>query len=195
MFFRKKSGLLGTERERKRRFEQGILCHLDAAYNLARWLTRHDQDAQDVVQEAILRAYTFFDTYQGGDSRAWFLTIVRRTCYTFLRRNRAHEFTHLLEDENQEPTAEDNNPERLLLKRVEERLLTEALERLPLPYREVIVLREIEGMSYKEIAELTEVPTGTVMSRIARARKRLQEDLLQRQAAIEKEYKRELRRD
>jgi RNA polymerase sigma-70 factor (ECF subfamily) len=145
---------------------------LDAAYNLARWLTRDDRDAEDVVQEACLRAFRFFDSFHGGDSRAWLLTIVRHTCYTWLRKNRAHELVTF--DEELDGVETGLNPEELLLQNADQQLLRKAVEELPIEFREVIILRELEGLSYKEIANVTGVPLGTVMSRLARARKRLQ---------------------
>lgn len=156
-------------------FEQNVLSNLDAAYNLARWLTRDDRDAEDVVQEACLRAFRFFDSFHGGDSRAWLLTIVRHTCYTWLRKNRAHELVTL--DEELDGVETSLNPEELLLQNADQQLLRKAVEELPIEFREVIILRELEGLSYKEIARVTGVPLGTVMSRLARARKRLQQCL------------------
>ena len=156
-------------------FEQTVLSNLDAAYNLARWLTRDDRDAEDMVQEACLRAFRFFDSFRGGDSRAWLLTIVRHTCYTWLRKNRAHEFVALDEELDGVDTA--LNPEELLLHNTDQQLLRKAVEELPIEFREVIILRELEGLSYKEIANITGIPLGTVMSRLARARKRLQHRL------------------
>ena len=160
------------EQDRLARFEQTIVPHLDAAYNLSRWLTRNDTDAQDVVQEAYLRAFKFFGSYHGGDSRSWLLTIVRNTCYTWLQQNRARELTTEFDEEVH--STESVNPETLLLEGANKQLLKQALEELPVSYREVVILRELEGLSYKEIADITDVPVGTVMSRLARARKRLQ---------------------
>ncbi len=156
-------------------FEQTVLSNLDAAYNLARWLTRDDRDAEDVVQEACLRAFRFFDSFHGGDSRAWLLTIVRHTCYSWLRKNRAHELVAFDEELDGVETA--LNPEELLLQNADQQLLRKAVEELPIEFREVIILRELEGLSYKEIASVTRIPLGTVMSRLARARKRLQHGL------------------
>ncbi len=156
-------------------FEQTVLANLDAAYNLARWLTRDDRDAEDVVQEACLRAFRFFDSFHGGDSRAWLLTIVRHTCYTWLKKNRAHELVPLDEELDSVDTA--LNPEEMLLHNADQQALRQAVEELPIEFREVIILRELEGLSYKEIASVTGVPLGTVMSRLARARKRLQHGL------------------
>ncbi len=156
-------------------FEQTVLSNLDVAYNLARWLTRDDRDAEDMVQEACLRAFRFFDSFHGGDSRAWLLTIVRHTCYTWLKKNRAHELVTF--DEELDRVETDLNPEELLLESINQQALRKAVEELPLEFREVIILRELEGLSYKEIASITGVPLGTVMSRLARARKRLQDCL------------------
>ena len=168
------------EKTQQARFEQIVLPHLDAAYNLARWLTRNDQDAEDVVQEACLRAFKFFGGFYGGDSRAWLLTIVRNTCYTWLRHNRAHELTTPFDETIHDVECAGLNPEALLLHQADQQLLRRALEALPVESREVIVLRELEGLSYKEIGAIADIPLGTVMSRLARARKRLQHDLAKR---------------
>jgi RNA polymerase sigma-70 factor (ECF subfamily) len=138
-------------------------------------LTRNDHDAEDVVQEAYLRAYRFFDAYHGGDFRAWLLTIVRNTCYTWLQQNRKP-FV-LLDEEMAELDAAKSNPETLLLRNIDATQLRQAIEELPLEFREAIVLRDLEGMSYKEIAAIACAPLGTVMSRLARARDRLQAKL------------------
>jgi RNA polymerase sigma-70 factor (ECF subfamily) len=160
------------EQNKLARFEQIVLPHLDAAYNLARWLLRNDADAEDVAQEAYLRAFKFFGGYHGGKSRAWLLAIVRNTCYTWLQQqNRAHELTTPFDEEIH--SAEGDNPETILLEGADRQMLKQALEELPVEFREVIILRELEGLSYKEIANVVDVPVGTVMSRLARARKRL----------------------
>lgn len=151
--------------------------HLDAAYNLARWLTRSEADAEDVVQEATLRAYKFFGGFRGSDARAWLLTIVRNTCHTWLRRNRTREFTVADDEGMEEVEADTPSPEELLLRSASAESVRRALEELPVEFREVMVLRELEGMSYKEIASVADVPVGTVMSRLARARKRMREAL------------------
>jgi len=156
------------------RFEDTVVPHLSAAYNLARWLTSNDQDAEDVVQEAYLRAWKFFGSFRGGESRPWLLTIVRRTCYTWLQHNRAQEPVTEFDDEHHSVASAEANPETVLLHRVDAQELHHALEALPLEFREVIILRELEDCSYKEIAAITDVPLGTVMSRLARARQRLQ---------------------
>ena len=158
-------------------FEQAVLPHLDSAYNLARWLIRNDQDAQDLVQEACLRALRSFEGFRGGDSRAWLLTIVRNSCYTWLQQNRLQELTTVFDEEIHTSQEHSRSPEALLLEKADARLVRDALEELPPEFREAIVLRELEGMSYKEIADVAGVPVGTVMSRLARARERLQRQL------------------
>lgn len=164
----------GTLPERNRRidFEAAVLPHLDAAYNLARWLTRNDSDAEDVVQESYLRAFKAFDGFRGGDSRAWMLKIVRNTGYTWLQRNRSRELT--TEFDESVHRVENNNPETTLIEQADVELLKKRLEELPVEFREVVILRELEGMSYREIAAVAGVPLGTVMSRLSRARERLQ---------------------
>ena len=148
-------------------FEAHVLPHMGAAYNLARWLTRNDHDAEDVVQEAYLRAFKFWSSFRGTDSRAWLLTIVRNTCFTWLHQNRKPSLE--LTDTMPELTIA-SNPETLLLANVDSEMLRRAVEELPLEFRETIVLRELEGFSYKEISAITATPIGTVMSRLARAR-------------------------
>ncbi len=160
------------------RFEQVALPHLDAAYNLARWLTRNDHDAQDVVQEAYLRALKFFSGFRGGDGRAWLLTIVRHTCYDWLRQNRRYEPLTDLDEEPRDVESDALDPEALLLRAADDRLLRQALEELPVEFREAVILRELEGLSYKEIADIAGLPLGTVMSRLARARHRLKQYLV-----------------
>jgi RNA polymerase sigma factor (sigma-70 family) len=157
------------------RFEEAMLPHLAAAYNLARWLTRNGADAEDLVQDAYLRALKAFDGFRGDNGRAWLLRIVRNTCYTWLQENREHELTAAFDEETHVTEDSSSDPETLLLRSADKQFLNEALERLPLEFREVIVLRELEGLSYKEIAELAGIPVGTVMSRLARARERLQQ--------------------
>jgi RNA polymerase sigma-70 factor, ECF subfamily len=176
-----KSSVLDAVQARKKGadFEETVLPHLNAAYNLARWLTGDDQDAQDVVQEAYLRAFKFFDGYHGGDSRAWLLTIVRNTAYTWLRQNRMHEIPTEFEDEL--PDTESLSLEGAFLQEVDYKLLREAIAALPVEYREVIILHELEGLAYKEIAAIANIPMGTVMSRLSRARGRLQKHLCVRE--------------
>lgn len=163
--------------ENRRRYETLIAPHLPAAYNLAHWMTRNDQDAEDVTQEACLRACKFFDSFRGGDSRAWLLRIVRNTCYTWLQQNRARELTLSFQDEQFDLPCETYNPETIVLQKVGIEQIRRALEELPVEFREVMVLRELEGFSYREIAQIADVPLGTVMSRLARGRKRLQDTL------------------
>lgn len=160
-----------------RRFEQSVLPHLDAAYNLARWLTRNDLDAEDVVQESYLRAFKFFESFRGADSRPWLLAIVRNTYYTMMQQRRAVEDETPFDEELHSPEPEHADPEAVLLQRISARELHAAIAELPLEYREVFVLRELEELSYKEIATIAAIPLGTVMSRLARARKRLQSSL------------------
>jgi len=165
------------EGDKKTSFEQSVMPHLGAAYNLARWLTRNEHDAEDVVQEAYLRAFKFFGGFRGGDSRAWLLTIVRNTCYTWLQQNRSREFATGLDQESHTAESEAPDPEANLLRNVGSEMLKRAIDELPVEFREAIVLRELEEMSYKEIADISGVPLGTVMSRLARGRKRLQQVL------------------
>ena len=154
--------------------------HLDAAYNLARWLTRNEHDAQDVVQDAFLRAFKFFGGFRGGNSRSWLLSIVRNTAFTWLQKNRKQELVTLPDEELRDLQDPAPNAAAAILKNADQEMVREALEALPPEFREVAVLRELEGLSYKEIAEVAEVPIGTVMSRLARARKELQKCLTQR---------------
>ena len=158
-------------------FEQVTLPHITAAYNLACWLIRNDHDAQDVVQEAYLRALRFFHASHGSDGRAWLLKIVRDTCYTWLRRNRPREVAIVSEDEVIATDSSEPDPEALMLSKANEELLQQALAELPLEFREVVIMRELEGLSYREIAKIADIPIGTVMSRLARARTRLQRRL------------------
>ena len=171
----------GGAANRLARFEHALLPHLDAAHNLARWLTGSKEDAQDVVQDACLRALTFFDGFHGDDGRGWLLTIVRNTCYDFLRKNRRQ--AEMLGEAEEADSTPDRmpDPEALQLRYASQRLVREGMERLPAEYREVLVLRELEEMSYKQIAHVTGTPIGTVMSRLARARKRLHEALCEKE--------------
>jgi len=153
-------------------FDQAVLPHLDAAYNLALWLTRDDQDAQDVVQEASLRAFKYWKGFSGRDCRSWLLAIVRNTFYSWIRQRSVQ--PELTETGEFDDVDDGPNPENLLLQNAGRDTLKAALDDLPAEFREAIVLREMEGMSYKEIADIASVPIGTVMSRLARARKRMQ---------------------
>ena len=161
------------EQSKAVRFEEIALPHLSAAYNLARWLVRNDHDAEDVVQEAYLRAFKFFGGYRGGDSRTWLLTIVRNSCYTWLQRNRARELTDSIDETHEEVALDFANPEFRLQQGADVQMVRTALAELPLEFREVMVMRELEELSYKEIATIADLPIGTVMSRLARGRKRL----------------------
>jgi len=157
-------------------FQRIFLPHLDAAYNLARWLLKSETDAQDVVQEAYLRALRFFRTFRGGDARAWLLTIVRNTAYSWISRNRGDAPpTEFDEDQHADPTLPVDVE---LIRKADSAALRIAMENLPTEFREVVVLRDLEGLSYKEIAEVADLPIGTVMSRLARARSRLKSALL-----------------
>ena len=154
-------------------FEQEVLPHLDAAYNLARWLTHNQQDAEDVVQEAYVRAFRFFGAFRGGNARAWILRIVRNTCYNWLQENRRLQSSTEFDENSFDPDPRALNPEQALLQNASDKMLRDALEALPLKFREVLILRELEGMSYREIADTTGMPAGTVMSSLSRARGRL----------------------
>ncbi len=133
-----------------------------------------------MVQEAYMRAFKYFTSFRGGDSRVWLLTIVRNTCYTWLQHQRAHELTTSFDEELHSAVSDALNPEQLLLQSFDNQVLREALEKLPVEFREVVILRELEGFSYKEIMAIASIPLGTVMSRLARARKRLQQELVNR---------------
>jgi RNA polymerase sigma-70 factor (ECF subfamily) len=158
-------------------FDQAALPHLDAAYNLARWLARNEQDAQDIVQEAYLRAFRFFPAFRGGDARAWIMKIVRNTCYTWLHENRPLQGTMEFDENVFSRDSRPSNPEEFVLQNDSGALLRKALEALPMNFREVLILRELDGMSYKEIAEITGMAAGTVMSSLSRARVRLRQAL------------------
>jgi RNA polymerase sigma factor (sigma-70 family) len=162
------------------RFEQIVLPHLAAAYNLARWLVHNEHDAEDLVQEAFLRAFKSFGGYYGGDSRAWVLTIVRNSCYTWLQQNRVLAHAESIDDHLDEVGMDFADPETLLLQSIDSQTVRQALQELPVEFREVVVLREMEFFSYKEIANVVDLPLGTVMSRLARGRKRLHALLAER---------------
>jgi RNA polymerase sigma factor (sigma-70 family) len=166
-----------VDRELVDRFRKQALCHLDEAYNLARWLTRDLHDAEDIVQEASLRALRGFSNFRGEDARAWLLTIVRNTCYTWMKRRRNQDAR--MDADGDIEAMESNEPEPLsaLTLSVETERLRSAIEELPQEFREVVVLKDLQGLSYREIAEVVEVPIGTVMSRLSRGRQRLTERL------------------
>jgi len=157
-------------------FEAIVVPYLDAAYNLARWLSRDDADAQDIAQEAMLRAFRYFGSFRGGDARVWLLAIVRNTFYS-LRAKAADAMHETFDDDTHALIDEQPSPEARALMSVDIQSLQVALESLPHPLREVIVLRELEECSYKEIASITGQKIGTVMSRLARARERLKAEL------------------
>jgi RNA polymerase sigma-70 factor, ECF subfamily len=157
-----------------------MLPHLDAAHNLARWLLRNEQDAQDVVQEAYLRAFKSFSGFHGSNGRAWLLTIVRNTSYTLLKKNRAVDLTTTFDEEIHAPDHDSVSPVTILQQSEDAQLITEAMDKLPSEFREILVLRHQEGLSYKEIADIAQIPPGTVMSRLARARAKLKEYLAAR---------------
>jgi RNA polymerase sigma-70 factor (ECF subfamily) len=155
---------------RRRRFEQVALPHLDSAYSLARWLTRNDQDAEDVVQEAFVRALRFIDAFHGTEGRAWLLAIVRNTCFSWMEKNRPAQMQPFDEDSMQPDSQPFPGPESASERAADSRALHTAIAALPPRLRETLVLRELEELSYKEIARIAEVPIGTVMSRLSRAR-------------------------
>jgi RNA polymerase sigma-70 factor (ECF subfamily) len=176
--------------QERARFEQLVLPHVEAAFNLARWVLRGRNDAEDVAQEALLRAYRFFRGFNGTDARAWLLQIVRNACYSWLEKNRPMDLSTEF-DEQLYPQA-SATPEALAIAGDDKQRLTQALEALPPRFREVLVLRELEGCSYKEIASITSMPIGSVMSALSRARQRLQQSLTQSGTAKNVEAQREL---
>jgi len=160
------------------RFEDRVMPHLDAAYNLARWLTRNDDDAQDFVQEAFVRAFRFFDSLRDANARSWVLAIVRNAAYSWMEKNRPAEIVPIDDagaiDADQESIGHaspaESNPEVILLQSANRKLVNQSLEELPVALREVLVMRELEDLSYKEIAQIADIPIGTVMSRLSRGR-------------------------
>jgi RNA polymerase sigma-70 factor (ECF subfamily) len=174
-----------TVSTKEKRFQAMVLPYLDSAFNLARWLTRNPQDAEDIVQEAYLRAFKFFDSFHGEDGRAWLLGIVRNTFYTWYQQNKTQAQSTEFEEEMHSINAEnsaathyaDNNPEALLIQKNNRHELERALEAVSVEFREVMVMRELEDLSYKQIAGIVGIPIGTVMSRLGRGRKQLAEIL------------------
>jgi RNA polymerase sigma-70 factor (ECF subfamily) len=160
-----------VEPQDRARFELLVLPHLDAAFNLARWLLRNRADAEEIAQESLLRAYKFFGGFHGGDARAWLLQIVRNSCYSWLEKNRRVDL--MIEFDEKLYPQSTNSPEKLAIAAGERERITQALETLHPQSREIIVLREMEGCSYKEIASITGIPIGTVMSALSRARHQL----------------------
>ena len=170
-----------SEDENRRRFESLAMPHLDAAYNLARWLTHNDHDAQDVVQEALLRALRYIGSFRGDSARAWLLQIVRHTCYSWLRENRPAE--RILFDDADDawqnvPAPAMDEPQAVAMRNADRVQINQAIAALPIAFREVLVLRELEDFSYNDIARIADIPLGTVMSRLARARGLMRQALM-----------------
>src|SRR5881396_157691 len=161
-------------------FEETMLPHIDAAHNLARWLLRNEQDAQDVVQEAYLRAFKSFGGFHGSNGRAWLLTIVRNTSYTLLKKNRVVDLTTTFDEEIHTAGHQSVSPATILEHSENAELIKEAMDELPAEFREILALRHQEGLSYKEIAEIAQIPPGTFMSRLARCRGKIKEYLAAR---------------
>ena len=161
-------------------FEAMMLPHLDAAYNLAKWLLCNEQDAQDVVQEAFLRAFKSFGGFHGSNGRAWLMTIVRNTSYTLLKKNRVADLTTPFDEEIHASDHESVSAATILERSEDAELIREAMDELPAEFREILTLRHQEDLSYKEIADIAQIPPGTVMSRLARARGKLKERLAAR---------------
>jgi RNA polymerase sigma factor (sigma-70 family) len=177
------------EAAKARRFQVVVLSHLDAAYNLARWLMRNEHDAEDIVQEACLRAFRSFDSFRGDDARPWLLTIVRNACYSWFTVHRPDKLSTPFDEELHGGGIDGADvfgpgggldPETAFARADELRLVNEALDQLPLGFREVVVLRDLEELSYKEIAAVAAIPIGTVMSRLARGRRLLAAHLKER---------------
>ncbi len=169
-----------AEKEDLMSFEALLLPHLDAAYNLAKWLLRNEQDAQDVVQEAFLRAFKSFGGFHGSNGRAWLLTIVRNTSYTLLKKNRVADLTTAFDEEIHASDDKSVSAATILERSEHAELIREAMDELPAEFREILTLRHQEDLSYKEIADIAQIPPGTVMSRLARARGKLKERLAAR---------------
>jgi len=173
----KKSEPDHAERAELASFEETMLPHLDAAHNLARWLLRNEQDAQDVVQEAYLRAFKSFSGFHGSNGRAWLLTIVRNTSYTLLKKNRAVDLSTTFDEKVHASDHESASPAAILEHAEDAELIGNAMDELPAEFREIVILRHQQDLSYKEIGEILRIPPGTVMSRLARARGKLKECL------------------
>lgn len=167
-----------NESTKKLHFQAAVVPHINSAFNLARWLTHGHADAEDIVQEAYLRAFKFFDGFHGEDGRVWLLEIVRNTFYSWYQQNKFQRQHAQFEDglhgsDEESDSLDEANPERILIQKDSQRLLQRALRELPIEFREVMVMRELEDLSYKQIAEITQIPMGTVMSRLGRGRKQL----------------------
>lgn len=167
-----------NESTKKLHFQAVVIPHINSAFNLARWLTHGHADAEDIVQEAYLRAFKFFDSFHGEDGRVWLLGIVRNTFYTWYQQNKGQsQYTQFQEELHSSIEESDlldaANPERILIQKDSQRLLQQAMRELPIEFREVMVMRELEDLSYKQIADIIQIPMGTVMSRLGRGRKQL----------------------
>jgi RNA polymerase sigma-70 factor (ECF subfamily) len=177
-----------ADEARTRRFEAVALPHLSAAYNLARWICRNDADAADVVQEAVMRALQYFDSYRGGDARAWLLQIVRNSAHTWIARNRLAGQVPLEDSELDGRVADaatiSADPMHAVAAQIEGESLRRAIAQLPLEQREVLILREFEDLSYRQIADVIASPIGTVMSRLSRARDQLAAIMRRGQRAV-----------
>jgi len=167
----------GAQEHELASFEAMMLPHMDAAHNLARWLLRNEQDAQDIVQEAYMRAFKSFSGFHGSNGRAWLLTIVRNTAYTLLKKNRAVDLTTPFDEQIHASDRESVSPAAILEQAEDAELIKNAMEELPVESREILTLRHQENLSYTEIGEILKIPIGTVMSRLARARAKLREYL------------------
>jgi RNA polymerase sigma-70 factor, ECF subfamily len=166
-----------TQGQKLASFGETMLPHMDAAHNLAKWLLHNQEDAQDVVQEAYLRAFKSFGGFHGSNGRAWLLTIVRNTSYTLLRKNRSVRFTTTFDEEIHASGHDSVSPATLLERSEDADLVREAMDKLSVEFREMLVLRHLEGLSYNEMAEITQLASGTIMSRLSRARDKLKESL------------------
>lgn len=167
-----------NESTKKLHFQAVVIPHINSAFNLARWLTHGHADTEDIVQEAYLRAFKFFDSFHGEDGRVWLLGIVRNTFYSWYQQNKGQsphmQFDEYLHGSNEESDLlQDANPEHILIQKDSQRLLQQAMRELPTEFREVMVMRELEELTYKQIAEIIQIPIGTVMSRLGRGRKQL----------------------
>ena len=174
------TGRLDVDDENRKRFEALAMPHLDAAYNLARWLTRNDQDAQDVLHEALLRAMRYMGSFRGDSARPWLLQIVRHTCWSWLKANRPAEHVAIDDDDEswrEVPAPAEEEPPALAMRKADRERINEAIAALPIAFREVLVLRELEDLAYGDIARIADIPIGTVMSRLARARGLMREAL------------------
>src|ERR1700751_1260898 len=170
----------GAQEHELASFEAMMLPHMDAAHNLARWLLRNEQDAQDVVQEAYLRAFKSFGGFHGSNGRAGLLTIVRNTSYTLLKKHRAVDLTTTFDEAIHASGHESASPAIILEHAEDAELIKNAMDALPAEFREILTLRHQESLSYTEIGEILKIPIGTVMSRLARARGKLREYLAAR---------------